>query len=106
MRKAKRGEEGIPRRGMNWRLVFHTVLISLAVWVAGFSLGFFTGNPSFILWYMPAALVTVLAYYRSEQPTRFQVIAEAAFTGAVFVIIVQLLYIALFLGPSRQPGPQ
>lgn len=107
MSKPKRGEERMPRRGMNWRLVFHTVLISLVIWVVGIALGvLFGNNPTFILWYIPAALVTIIAYYRSEQPTRFQVIAEAAFTGAVFVVIVQLLYIGLFLGPSGQPGPQ
>lgn len=106
--RRKSPEEGM-RRGINWRIVFHTVAIGAIIWVAGIFLGVALGNdPSFILFYIPAALVTVLAYYRTEQKTRMQSIAEAIFSGAVFLVILQILSILLsaFLFTAGQPGGQ
>ncbi|MBI2845611.1 MAG: hypothetical protein HYX86_03585 [Chloroflexi bacterium] len=106
--RRKTSEEG-PRRGINWRMVLHTVGVGVIIWAAGIFLGVALGNdPSFVLFYVPAALVTVLAYYRSEQKTRAQGIAEAIFTGAVFMVILQILSILLsaFLFTAGQTGGQ
>lgn len=103
-RKATKATEEGMRRGINWRLVLHTVGITIVVWFLGLTLSSILQNGFIIVWYMPAALVTILAYYRSEQKTRFQKITEAALTGALFMILVQLL--TLLLGSGGQTGGQ
>lgn len=80
---------------MNWRLVSENaaigvVIVLLSPVVAYFALRF---SPVRVLgaYFMPLAFVVVLTYFRSQQRTRVQAIAEGIFAGCVFLVVITLV---------------
>lgn len=96
------------RSGMNWVLVSQNVAIGVAVvilsqlaWALRLQelplVGVLFGS------LMPLAFVVIMTYFRSEQRTKGQAIAEGIFTGCIFLVVMTLVSI-LFTFFSAQAG--
>jgi len=85
---------------MDWVLVSQNVAIGVAVVILG-QLAWAARLDELPLVgvlfasFMPLAFVGIMTYFRSEQRTRGQAIAEAVFAGCIFLVVMTLVY-ALF----------
>lgn len=89
-------KSGDTRSGMGWTLVSQNVAIGVAIVILGwlaFMLGLHQLPLVGVLFgnFAPLAFVVVMTYFRSEQRTRGQAIAEGVFAGCIFLIVMTLV---------------
>lgn len=97
------------RSGMNWTLVSQNVAIGVVIVLlsplvaqvaqAGMQLPFVGVLAAF---FMPLAFVIMMTYFRSEQRTRGQGIAEGVFAGCIFLVVMTLM--SMLFGLFGPPG--
>lgn len=94
------------RSGMNWTLVSQNVAIGVVIVLlsplvaqAGMQLPFVGVVAAF---FMPLAFVIMMTYFRSEQRTRGQGIAEGVFAGCIFLVVMTL--VSMLFGLFGTPG--
>ena len=100
-------KSGDTRSGMGWALVSQTVAIGVAIVVLGwlaFMLGLHQLPLVGVLFgnFAPLAFVVVMTYFRSEQRTRGQAVAEGIFAGCIFLVAMILVsaLLNLFVPPA------
>jgi len=85
---------------MDWTLISQNVAIGLAVVILGW-LALLLGLHQLPLVgvmfasFTPLAFVVVMTYFRSEQRTKGQQIAEGVFTGCVFLVVMSVVSVLL-----------
>lgn len=84
------------RSGMNWTVVSQNVALGLAIVVLGWLalllrlhelplVGVFFAS------FTPLAFVVMMTYFRSEQRTKGQAIAESVFAGCLFLVAMMVV---------------
>jgi len=99
--------KGVKPRGMDWVLVSQNVAVGVAV-VILHELAFRMGLGGLPLvgvlfaFFMPVAFVGIMTYFRSQQRTRGQAIAEGVFAACIFLIVMSLVFglLTLFNPPA------
>jgi hypothetical protein len=97
-------KSGDARRGMDWVLVSQNVAIGVAVVILhqlAFGMGLIQLPLVGVLfaYFMPLAFVVLMTYFRSEQRTKGQAVAEGIFAGFIFLAVILLVSALLsFLG--------
>ncbi len=94
------------RSGMDWTLVSQNVAIGVVVVLLtplvaqlGMQLPFVGVLAAF---FMPLTFVIIMTYFRSEQRTRGQGIAEGVFAGCIFLVVMTL--VSMLFGLFGTPG--
>jgi hypothetical protein len=89
-------KSGDTRSGMGWTLVSQNVAIGVAIVIlhdlaAGMGLRVLPLVGMLFFYFMPMAFVVVMTYFRSEQRTKGQAVAEGLFAGFIFLIVMFLV---------------
>jgi hypothetical protein len=101
---SKKGKE-VRSRGMNWGLVSQNVAIGVAIVILhdlAFRMGLSTLPLVGLLfaYFTPLAFIGIMTYFRSEQRTRGQAIAEGVFAACIFLLaLLAVLALYGFLNP-------
>ncbi len=87
----------VQSRGMNWVLVSQNVAIGVAVVILGqFAWALRLHELPLVgvvfASFIPLTFVVITTYFRSEQRTKGQAIAEGVFAGCIFLVVVTLVY--------------
>ena len=82
--------------GMNWAVVSQNValggMVVVLSWLAiGLGLHKLPLVGVVFEFFMPLAFVVLLTYFRSEQRTRGQAVAEALFAGCMLLVVLSLI---------------
>ncbi len=90
------------RSGMNWTMVSQNVALGVAVVILS-SMAVSMGLHLLPLvgvafqFFMPLAFVMLMTYFRSEQKTRGQAVAEGVFAGCILLLVLTLIMAVLSL---------
>ncbi len=84
------------RQGMDWTMISQNVALGVVVvvlsWTAvGMGLHQLPLVGIAFQFFMPLAFVILMSYFRSEQKTRAQAVAEGVFAGCVLLVILNLM---------------
>jgi predicted branched-subunit amino acid permease len=84
------------RRGMDWTMISQNVALGVVVvvlsWTAvGMGLHQLPLVGVAFQFFMPLAFVILMSYFRSEQKTRAQAVAEGVFAGCVLLVVLTLM---------------
>jgi predicted branched-subunit amino acid permease len=84
------------RSGLDWTMISQSVALGLVIvvlsWAAvGMGLQQLPLVGVAFQFFMPLAFVVLIAYFRSEQKTRAQAVAEGVFAGCVLLVILTLM---------------
>lgn len=94
----KGGKAG--RRGMDWTMISQNVALGVVVvvlyWTAvGMGLHQLPLVGVAFQFFMPLAFVILMSYFRSEQKTKAQAVAEGVFAGCVLLVVLNLMLIVI-----------
>ncbi|HUV73629.1 MAG TPA: hypothetical protein VMW79_04940 [Anaerolineae bacterium] len=90
------------RSGMNWTIVSQNVALGVVVVVLS-SMAVGLGLHQLPLigvafqFFMPLAFVLLMTYFRSEQKTRGQAVAEGVFAGCILLVVLTLMMAVISL---------
>lgn len=95
-------KSGDARSGMNWVVVSQNVAIGVTVVILGqfaWALRLHELPLVGVLFasFMPLAFVVIMTYFRSEQRTKGQAIAEGVFAGCIFLVVMTLVSVLFSL---------
>lgn len=99
-------QEKARRSGMDWTAVSQNVALGVVIvvlsWMAvGLGLHTLPLVGVVFQFFMPLAFVVLMTYFRSQQKTRPQAIAEGVFAGAILLAVLSLMMAVLsMLAPS------
>ncbi len=84
------------RSGMDWSIVSQNVALGVVIVVLSWmSVGLGLHELPLVgvvfQFFMPLAFVAVMTYYRSEQKTRGQAVAESVFAGCLLLVVLSLM---------------
>jgi hypothetical protein len=87
---------------MNWTMVSQNVALGVAVVIlssmaVGMGLHLLPLVGVAFQFFMPLAFVMLMTYFRSEQKTRGQAIAESVFAGCILLLVLTLVMAVLSL---------
>jgi len=90
------------RSGMDWTLVSQNVALGVVIVVLSWmSIGLGLHEKPLVgvvfQFFMPLAFVVVMTYFRSEQKTRAQAVAEGVFAGCLLLVVLSLMTVAIGL---------
>jgi len=88
---------GSAKSGMDWTIVSQNVALGVAIvilsWLAvGMGLNRLPLVGVVFDFFMPLAFVAMMTYFRSEQKTKGQAVAEGVFAGCIFLVILTLVF--------------
>jgi predicted branched-subunit amino acid permease len=91
---AKRAKGG--RKGLDWTVISQNVALGVVIvvlsWMAvGLGLHQLPLVGVAFEFFMPLAFVILIGYFRSEQKTRAQAVAEGVFAGCVLLVVLTLM---------------
>lgn len=92
--------------GIDWTVVSQSVALGVIVvvlsWLAiGLGLHQLPFVGPVFQFFMPLALVVLVTYFRSQQRTRGQAVAEALFAGCILLVVLSLI---LAVGSTLAPA--
>lgn len=102
----KTKQEKAKRSGMDWTVVSQNVALGVVIvvlsWLAvGLALHTLPLVGIVFQFFMPLAFVVLMTYFRSEQKTRGQAVAEGLFAGAILLVVLSLMMaVVSMLTPS------
>ena len=84
------------RSGMNWTIISQSVALGVVVvvlsWMSiGLGLHLLPLIGVVFQFFMPLAFVVLMTYFRSEQKTRPQAVAEGVFAGCIVLVVLALV---------------
>lgn len=94
----KRGKGG--RSGLDWTVISQNVALGVVIvvlsWMAvGLGLHQLPLVGVAFQFFMPLAFVILMSYFRSEQKTRAQAVAEGVFAGCVLLVVLTLMLMVI-----------
>ena len=90
------------RSGMDWTIISQSVALGVVVvvlsWMSiGLGLHLLPLIGVVFQFFMPLAFVVLMTYFRSEQKTRAQAVAEGVFAGCILLVVLSLMMAVLGL---------
>lgn len=90
------------RSGMDWTIISQSVALGVVVvvlsWMSiGLGLHLLPLIGVVFQFFMPLAFVVLMTYFRSEQKTRPQAVAEGVFAGCILLVVLSLMMAVLGL---------
>ena len=90
------------RSGMDWTIISQSVALGVVVvvlsWMSiGLGLHLLPLIGVMFQFFMPLAFVVLMTYFRSEQKTRAQAVAEGVFAGCILLVVLSLMMAVLGL---------
>jgi predicted branched-subunit amino acid permease len=84
------------RSGMDWTIISQNVALGVVIvvlsWMAvGLGLHQLPLVGVAFQFFMPLAFVILMSYFRSEQKTRAQAVAEGVFAGCILLVVLNLM---------------
>ena len=84
------------RSGMDWTIISQSVALGVVVvvlsWMSiGLGLHLLRLIGVMFQFFMPVAFVVLMTYFRSEQKTRAQAVAEGVFAGCILLVVLSLM---------------